>query len=87
MRKDQRAALIDRLFHGAIAARENNASTEFMDEDNRRWFVGCENVANRSQILIQVQRGEALRETYLCTDTFTPEAAREAAVDLDGALS
>lgn len=78
--------LRDRLRQATIAARENNGSAELTDDANRRWFVGCANVANRSNVLIQVQRGQDMREEYLPTDTFNPAVADDAIAKLDGAL-
>jgi hypothetical protein len=60
--------------------------TEFMDGLNRVWFIGCATVDNHSKVLIQVRRGETLREAYLSTHDFTSDAAENAAQTLDGAL-
>jgi hypothetical protein len=76
----------ERLSEAATAARENNETTQLMDGLNRHWLVGTANADNHSHVLIQVRRGEAIRETYLRTDTFTPEAAVAAINDLHGAL-
>lgn len=87
MRKEALAELFAQLRQAAVAARENNQSTEFMDADNRRWFVGCENVDSRANVLIQAKRGQDVREAYLPTNTFTPDAAAVAVNELHGALS
>lgn len=76
----------ERLTAAAIAARDSNASDEFMDASNRTWFVGTANVDNNSHVLIQVRRGEPLRERYLSTATFTPDLVDQAITDLDGEL-
>jgi hypothetical protein len=76
----------ERLSQAALAARENNEATQLMDGLNRHWFVGTANADNHSHVLIQVRRGEAIREAYLRTDTFTPDAAAEAVTHLHGAL-
>lgn len=75
------------LLIAAQAARENNASFEMMDADNRHWFVGMENVANHAMVLIQVRRGESIREAYLTTHDFTPDLVDSALTKLDGELS
>lgn len=80
------SAPIDTLVTATLAARDNNETTRLMDGANREWFVGTANVDNRSNVLIQVRRGEAIREAYLSTATFTPDAALAAITDLDGAL-
>jgi len=76
----------DRLMAAAIAARESNASDTFMDAANRTWFVGTANVDNHSHVLIQVRRGEPIRERYLSTATFTPDLVSQAITDLDGEM-
>lgn len=75
-----------RLMAAAVTARENNDSLEMMDADNRHWFVGTENVQNHAMILIQVRRGETIREAYLTTHDFTPDLVAQALTKLDGEL-
>jgi hypothetical protein len=76
----------DRLRRAATSARESNGTDSFMDATNRTWFVGTMNVENHSHVLIQVHRGEPLRERYLRTDTFNPDLVSQAIAELDGEL-
>jgi hypothetical protein len=75
-----------RLTRAVWAAWENNDTDQFVDGQNRRWFVGFEVHENHTTILVQARRGQVIREHRLSTSIINPETVGRAVADIDGAF-